>query len=569
MATIIQNPGAIRKEVKTATLNLYGGVNNYIYVTAKAPKYYLEDSVPTRLDSSIRTSDVEYGIEGNIAYVKSVKDGESNISLRINSTYTENGKLYYVTKIAPEAFYKVKTIQEITIPSTIQEIGYAAFRECSSLSIVKFEDDNRMPIFLDSTGWSNGPNASVTYKLNASDSETSVPDEQMIQVGDSKIYALYVPAEAIEVSIQFYNDDNVTSMIKFTDSREIDALPNCLFSLVNTNETAEGQDGKTRRVYSCKYDFTYNPGTDFLGFNGLRIGDSAFMDTALTYEVNSQKGIDNPLVLPRRTVSIGPNAFFRCRLLGAVKLPKRNRLVKVGDKAFIQCTALTTISLEEGVKEIGYEAFRECSNLYGFACPDSVTDIGANAFHTAGGLSYLYFNQGTVYGSQLRSIGRYAFYRCGALGSLDYNKIILPVSLKFIGFGAFAELSPTARRRGLNFQEPSTWFTASQDNDDNINNVPANQLNLVDPWSIWSNNTDPNDSLDNEITNAEYILGGMGTQYNWYRLDNMIAPEVELTDDKLVIIDKLGLAEEFTIYVTTDPNVSYKSDTDPKTIPAK
>ncbi len=82
--------------------------------------------------------------DGNLKY-KVNADGESvtvsgtsgkPTQLTIESSISDNGTNYTVTKIATWAFNACNTLTEVTLPNTVDEIGYQAFFNCSNLTKV-------------------------------------------------------------------------------------------------------------------------------------------------------------------------------------------------------------------------------------------------------------------------------------------------------------------------------------------------------------------------------------------------------------------------------------------------
>lgn len=82
--------------------------------------------------------------KGNLKYIvnadgKSVTvsgTSEKPTQLTIESSISDNGKNYTVTKIATWAFNACNTLTEVTLPNTVDEIGYQAFFKCSNLTKV-------------------------------------------------------------------------------------------------------------------------------------------------------------------------------------------------------------------------------------------------------------------------------------------------------------------------------------------------------------------------------------------------------------------------------------------------
>ncbi len=103
--------------------------------------------------------------------------------------------------------------------------------------------------------------------------------------------------------------------------------------------------------------------------------------------------------------SIGDLAFYGCGRVTAVTLPAT--VTSIGDRAFKDCTALTGLRLPSRLTDIGEAAFESCEKLTGIRLPDSLT-----------------------------TIGNYAFYRCYSLAS-----ITIPASVSSMGMVVFAYCS--------------------------------------------------------------------------------------------------------------------------------
>lgn len=103
--------------------------------------------------------------------------------------------------------------------------------------------------------------------------------------------------------------------------------------------------------------------------------------------------------------SIGDLAFYGCGRVTAVTLPAT--VTTIGARAFKDCTALTGVRLPEGLTAIGEAAFESCEKLTGIRLPEGLT-----------------------------SIGNYAFYRCYGLTS-----ITIPASVSSMGMVVFAYCS--------------------------------------------------------------------------------------------------------------------------------
>ncbi len=122
--------------------------------------------------------------------------------------------------------------------------------------------------------------------------------------------------------------------------------------------------------------------------------------------------------------SIGESAFEDCSALTQVTLP--NGVTSIGDDAFRGCSALKQITIGNGVTSIGSNAFDGCSALTQVTIPGSVTSIGDWAFRGCSALAQVTIGDG------VESIGNSAFYDCSAL-----TQVTLPNSVESIGSYAF------------------------------------------------------------------------------------------------------------------------------------
>ena len=86
--------------------------------------------------------------------------------------------------------------------------------------------------------------------------------------------------------------------------------------------------------------------------------------------------------------------------------------------AFCSCSALETIILPDGLKDIGKWAFAYCSNLTQIQIPETVINIGASAFYRDAKLVSIVIPEGVI------SIGANPFDECTGL-----RKVVIPSSV--------------------------------------------------------------------------------------------------------------------------------------------
>jgi len=214
-----------------------------------------------------------------------------------------------------------------------------------------------------------------------------------------------------------------------------------------------------------------------IGTNVINIGTDAFQ---------ACNGLTN-IAIPASVISIGNEAFADCGHLTAITIDTNNptyssvagvlfdksqatliqcpggkvgsftvpnTVSSIGTNAFRYCTALTNITITAGVTNIGYETFEYCASLTtitvntnnstysspagvlfdksqttliqypenrvgSYTIPDSVVCIGDEAFFDSSGLTNV------IIGTNVTSIGDYAFSRCGLTSAIISNSITI------------------------------------------------------------------------------------------------------------------------------------------------
>ena len=158
-----------------------------------------------------------------------------------------------------------------------------------------------------------------------------------------------------------------------------------------------------------------NNGTEY---SVTKIGSCAFQGSAVT-----------SVSMPEGIISIDYNAFKGCQNLESVTLPES--LTTLGSYAFYSCKLLKTIKIPSGVTAIPSSCFYECSSLESVTIPEGVTTIGECAFQSCN------LNALTLPES-LETIGNSAFYRNSSLKSVN-----IPAKVKTIETYAFSSCGLT------------------------------------------------------------------------------------------------------------------------------
>ena len=145
-----------------------------------------------------------------------------------------------------------------------------------------------------------------------------------------------------------------------------------------------------------------------------KIGDNAFSDcSALT-----------SVTIPNGVTSIGNSAFVGCSGLTSATIS--NSVSTIGDCAFSGCSSLKSITIPNKLTSIGISAFANCSGLTSVTIPNSVTTIGYSAFSGCSGLSSITIS------NSVTSIGNTTFSNC-----INLTSVNIPYSVNSIDNNAF------------------------------------------------------------------------------------------------------------------------------------
>ncbi len=195
---------------------------------------------------------------------------------------------------------------------------------------------------------------------------------------------------------------------------------------------------------------------DVTAFSGGASKTIVFAEGRTTIEDYLMDGCTNIAYLsfPSSVTSIGNYAFRNCTNLLSVTIP--STIKTMGNYAFYNNSALTTLSISEGVKEIGMHCFEKCTSLLSIVIPDSLTTLGFNAFQNCSAVTSLTIGKG------LTTIEGYTFN-----GLTKVKSIIVPTNIQKIKQKAFNQcfyLYSTNGGTGLVFEDQTNWARYSDSN---------------------------------------------------------------------------------------------------------
>ena len=191
---------------------------------------------------------------------------------------------------------------------------------------------------------------------------------------------------------------------------------------------------------------TYHPEikTITIPYTISSIGENAFAGTSWIDTAADEKGFvtvngillnytgsSSVLTLPDNIKTINYGAFAGNEWLSGIKLTYG--LTKILDNAFSGCVNLNTIDIPDSVVYIGGGAFRNTA-ITTITIPNGVTEVNASLFYCCDKLTTVNF------AGSVSSFGQYCFCECKALESITINSEnpnVFPACVHSIGYGAF------------------------------------------------------------------------------------------------------------------------------------
>jgi len=286
-------------------------------------------------------------------------------------------------------------LTEISLPSTLKSIGYAAFWNCSGLTSLNLPE-----------GLTTLENDVFRYCRGV---KTLILPSTLTSIGERTFLNMSGLVSVISnITVPFAINENVFAISEWNSETQTDIYyPSSatLYVPVGTKALYQASEGWTMLsgIYEGEpQEITLSDGLIYSYITGEHVAN-----------VIGWENLDSDDLTIRSIVEINGENY-------SVK--------SVGSNAFNNCGSIISLTIENGVETIGNSAFNWCYQLKAVNLPSTITSIGNNSFSGCK-LSSVILPEG------VQQIGSYSFSNCNEL-----KRVELPSTIKSIGDGAFMGL---------------------------------------------------------------------------------------------------------------------------------
>lgn len=307
---------------------------------------------------------------------------------------------YPVKEVASFAFSNNETMESITIPESITNIGSVQFQEYQNLKMINVSPDN--PSYCSEDG--------VLFNKEKT---------TLLRYPSAKYGSYSIPKTVKKIlEYAFYKCKNLKSV---TIPSSVKEIGESAFSVCSSLRSVTVPSGITT-VASALFSYCNNLTSVSLPESVTAIGDDAFNYCDQLTDIR----------IPDKVTTIGARAFASCRHLKKISIPAKVKTIDY--YAFLHCNRMERFHVssensyylaEDGIlynkKKTELIAY-PCARTGEYTLPETITDIPDNAFSECVGLTRLNLHH------QVRSIGTDAF------SDTKMNTLYIPGSVTTIGY---------------------------------------------------------------------------------------------------------------------------------------
>lgn len=479
----------------------------------------------------------------------------------IPETITIDDVTYKVVRINSNAFSGFSGVTSITLPNTINYIGGYAFKQTSITTI-------SIPESVIQIGWNAFEKCTSLETVTLPEGLTYLPDQAFD--GCSVLTTINLPSSLTKINMRCFRNCYKLANIEIPSSvntigqqafQNCSKLPNKIsinaetvgsgaFSGCKIYYLTLGENVKTLNdaFSNCTiYEFTFNTptppststykycdATTIIRLNGewveaYKQADvwKDFYYVVATWDKTKSTLIDgiyyNFTSENTAEVVAGENAYT-----GAITIPatveyegNTYNVTAIRSEAFCK-SAITSVSLPEGIEKIGVGAFYACNSLKSIAFPNSLTTLDACAFGTSA-------IEKITWGTGLTALNGMTFWKTR---NSFTPELTIPASITSLGYGDFGgwfgydggsltmeSATPPTVDAGV-FDSPFSFF----DGEYAVLNVPAGSLEAyksTEPWKYFG-------TINEKKVVSETLFEYKGL---WYEVIEGSENEVQLVAD--------------------------------------
>lgn len=273
-----------------------------------------------------------------------------------------------VTSIGSHAFYDNTSVESVTIPNGVTDIGYEAFYGCIGMTEVTISDT------VTSIGEAAFRDCQSLETINIGNNLQTIGNKAF--EGCLKVERITLPQTVTYIGDRaFFNCQsllylNIPDSVQYIGTRAF--------------EMETGNADKSIPWYSQLKGEVY--------FGNIY------------YEYKGTMPENTTVTIKDGTTMIAPSAFYGMTNLVKVEMP--DTVVSVGKKAFSDCTGLKEVEFSNSLVEIQSQVFQGCTSLTDVMLPESIAVIQDYAFRNCTSMEYINIPQATHY------IAQTAFLKC-------------------------------------------------------------------------------------------------------------------------------------------------------------
>jgi hypothetical protein len=285
---------------------------------------------------------------------------------------------YGVEQIADSAFFRCNSLEEIVIPNSTKTLSNYTFANCSSMQSAIIGDN------VESIGNSTFLSCSSLQNVVIGSKVGSIGESAFS--GCNSLPEIVIPISVMDIGNSVF--DNCNQLTKVIINHRENALAlGCKKSASNSNPLFADCPLDSVYIgghitYATTSQYNYSP---FYSNESLRVVTLAENVQEVTpYDFSGCINLQG-ITVPSTVTSIGGYAFSGCTSMKYVHTGTSTKTI--GEYAFNNCTQLKDIDIQNGNKTIGAYAFRNCASVDSITIPKSVETINRGAFDGCSGIT--------------------------------------------------------------------------------------------------------------------------------------------------------------------------------------